>query len=89
MKHLQIILSKTALWQRQGKECCIAQTITVLGLQKERAFLTSWEFYDFANRATDHQKMAGELEPNRPIDVFYAATDKIDESHRTVLSDRY
>jgi hypothetical protein len=61
----------------------------LLGLQKERAFLSPYEFYEFANRATDHQRMIGDLEPTRPIDVFYVASDDIEKIHRNVLSDRW
>jgi hypothetical protein len=61
----------------------------LLHLQKERAFLSSREFYDFINRATDHQKMKGDLEPNRPIDVFYAPSDEVERVHRDVLLDRW
>lgn len=61
----------------------------LLGLQKERAFLSPWEFFDFVNRATDHQRMIGDLEPTRPIDVFYAASDEIEKIHLNVLSNRW
>jgi hypothetical protein len=61
----------------------------LLLLHKERAFLSPWEFYDFINRATDHQKMKGDLEPNRPIDVFYAPSDEVEHIHRNVLLDRW
>lgn len=61
----------------------------LLTLQGERAFLTQREFYDFIDRATDHQKMIGDLEPNRPITVFYASSDQIETTYHTVLSDRW
>ena len=61
----------------------------LLGLQKERAFLSPWELFDFVNRATDHQRMIGDLEPTRPIDVFYAASDEIEKIHLNVLSNRW
>ena len=61
----------------------------LLHLQKARAFLSCREFYDFINRATDHQKMKGDLEPNRPIDVFYAPSNEIEQIHRDVLLDRW
>ena len=61
----------------------------LLRLHKERAFLSPWEFYDFVNRATDHQTMKGDLEPNRPIDVFYAPAEEVERLHREVLLDRW
>lgn len=61
----------------------------LLSLQTERAFLSAWEFFDFTNRATDHQKMNGDLEPNRPIDVFYVASCTIDQILRQTLLDRW
>lgn len=37
----------------------------------ERAFLSAKELFDFTKNVNDHQVMKGDLEPNRPIDVFY------------------
>lgn len=61
----------------------------LLTLNKERAFLTPWEFYEFVDRATDHQKMIGDLEPNRPIDVFYATSHDVEMLLRNILADRW
>ena len=61
----------------------------LLGLQKERAFLSPWEFFDFVNRATDHQRMIGDLEPNRPIDVFHVTSYEVEKIHVSILSNRW
>ena len=60
-----------------------------LGLQLERVSFFACEFNNFANRATDRQKILRDLDPTRPIDVFYTTTTEIEEIHRNLLSDRW
>jgi hypothetical protein len=44
----------------------------------ERAFLSPEEFFHFTKRANDRQVMIGDLEPNRPIEVFYIKQSDIE-----------
>ena len=71
-----------------GAAIKLCATHHLLRLQKERVFLSPWAFYDFINRATDHQTTKRDLEPNRPIDVFYTPSDEVEPIHHEVLLDR-
>ena len=54
----------------------------------ERAFLTPEDFFQFSRAANDHQTMKGDLEPNRPIEVFFVKKNDVEQVLNKTLQPR-
>jgi molybdopterin-guanine dinucleotide biosynthesis protein A len=55
----------------------------------ESALLTPEELYRFARSVNDHQTMKGDLEPNRPIEVFFIKQTDVETRLEEVLDKRW
>jgi len=55
----------------------------------ERAFTSSEDFFNFTKKVNDHQVMKGDLEPNRPIEVFYIKQSDVDNVLQQTLEARW
>ena len=55
----------------------------------ERAFLTPEDFFQFSRAANDHQTMKGDLEPNRPIEVFFVKKNDVEQVLNKTLQARW
>lgn len=55
----------------------------------QRAFLTPEEFFKYTKEVNDHQVMKGDLEPNRPLEVFYIKTSQIENTLKNILEKRW
>ena len=55
----------------------------------ERAFLSPEKFYQFTKIANDHQTMKGDLEPNRPIEVFFLEKVDVEKHLEQIMEPRW
>jgi hypothetical protein len=55
----------------------------------ERAFLSPEDLFHFTKQVNDHQVMKEDLEPNRPIEVFYIKSSHVDNIYKQVLEHRW
>jgi hypothetical protein len=55
----------------------------------DRAFLSPEDFFKFTREVNDHQVMKGDLEPNRPIEVFYVDKSAVDNTFKKVSEPRW
>ncbi len=61
----------------------------LLGGTAERAFLSAEDFFGFTKQVNDHQVMKGDLEPNRPIEVFFIKNSDVDNTFKETLERRW
>ncbi len=55
----------------------------------ERAFLSPEDLFHFTKQVNDHQVMKEDLEPNRPIEVFYIKSSDVDNIYKQALEWRW
>jgi hypothetical protein len=61
----------------------------LLGGTAERAFLSPEDFFQFTKAVNDHQTMKGDLEPNRPIEVFFVKKNDVEQLLNKTLQARW
>ncbi|CAF1153996.1 unnamed protein product [Adineta ricciae] len=55
----------------------------------EQSFLSAEEFFKFTQQVNDHQVIKGDLEPNRPIEVFFINASDVDSVFKRTLEKRW